>query len=70
MSILEDNLALGFLTETVRPLKKRKIGCMNLTEKNDGKYFRTYLPLYDYPDEFHRYYRMNVDTFNYIPINT
>jgi hypothetical protein len=34
--------------------------------RNDGQYFRTRLPLRDYPDKLYGYYRMNVDTFNYI----
>lgn len=67
MSDFEDDLALWFLTETVRPLKKKKMWVHQFNKKRcDGEYFRTCLPLLDYPDKFYSYYRMNVDTFNYI----
>ncbi|KAL4113001.1 hypothetical protein QTP88_016710 [Uroleucon formosanum] len=67
MSDSEDDIAFWFLTETVRPLKKKKMWVHEFNkERQEGEYFRTCLPLHDYPDKFFKYFRMNVDTFNYI----
>lgn len=67
MSDSEDDLALWFLTETVRPLKKKKMWVHEYNKaRKDGEYFRTCLPLRDYPDKFFNYFRMSVDTFDYI----